>query len=195
VRPVLHVLGRDGGELEHGLDRDELGLRHAEILTLLAWHRGGIPAERLAELVYGRDDAGVTLRAEMVRLRKVLPERLAPLSKPYRLPTALELDAHRVLGFLERGAHKVALGAYSGPLLPRSTAPGIVALREELRITLRTALLSDASVDTLLDYARTDEAAYDLEVWMAVLRLLPARSPKRASVVSRIERIEAETAR
>jgi len=190
--PELHVLGRDDGELAWGVDRHELSLRHAEMLTLLAWHRGGLTAERLAELLYGRDDALVTLRAEMVRLRKVLPARFAPLSKPYRLPEPVALDAQRLLGFLERGAHKVALGAYRGPLLPRSTAPGIVEIRTELAAVLRETLMSDAAVDTLLDYARTDDAAWDVEVWQQVLRMLPARSPKRAGVVTRIERIQAE---
>ena len=195
VRPVLSVLGRDEAELEHGRDHESLGLRHSEILTLLAWHRGGLSAERLADLVYGRADALVTLRAEMVRLRKSLPVTLGLGSRPYRLIQPLELDVQRVLAFLERGAHKVALGAYAGPALPRSDAPGIVAIRDEVRAALRDAMLTDASADTLLDYARTDDAAYDLEVWIACLRRLPARSPKRASVVSRIERIERELGR
>jgi len=189
VHPALHVLGRDAGELVQGSRREELSLRHAEILTLLAWHRSGLSAERLAELVYGRADAVDTLRPEMVRLRKALPARLAPASRPYRLPEPLELDVHRVLSFLERGAHKVALGSYPGPLLPRSEAPGIIEIREEVESALRDALLTGASADTLLDYART-EAVDDLEVWRTCLRLLPPRSPKRALVVSRIERLE-----
>ncbi len=189
---LLTVLGRDVGELTAGGRSTEVSQRHAEILTLLAWNRGGLSAERLAELVYGRQDSHVTVRAEMVRLRKVIGESLAPLSRPYRLTAAIETDAHRVLAFLDRGAHKVALAAYAGPLLPSSEAPGIVELRRELADRLRQSLLADASVDTLLDYARTDEAAYDLEVWRACLQLLPAKSPKRSGVVSRIERIETE---
>jgi cytochrome c-type biogenesis protein CcmH/NrfG len=46
----------------------------------------------------------------------------------------------------------------------------------------------------VLDYARTDAAAYDAEVWRTALRLLPPRSPKRAAVVARIERIESQLA-
>jgi hypothetical protein len=57
---------------------------------------------------------------------------------------------------------------------------------------LREALLTDASAETLLAYARTDEAAWDVDVWRECLRLLPAKSPKRASVVQRLERIESE---
>lgn len=189
---VLHVLGGDEGVLEHGAAREDLGLRHAEILTLLAWHRGGLSAERLAELVYGRADAVDTLRPEIVRLRRALPPGLRLDSRPYRLAAPLELDVHRVLAFLERGAHKVALGSYPGPVLPRSDAPGVTAIRDELAATLRESLLAGAAVETLLEYARTDSAIDDVEVWRTCLRLLPPRSPKRAAVVSRLERIERE---
>ncbi|MDZ4045876.1 MAG: transcriptional regulator, partial [Rhodoglobus sp.] len=152
----------------------------------------GLSAERLADLL---DTTVATVRPEMVRLRRAVEQvdaSLVPLSRPYRLPRRLDLDAHRVLAFLDRGAHKVALAGYSGQVLPVSTAPGIRAIRDEVSARLRESLLTDASADTLLDYARTDEAAYDAEVWAAVLRMLPPKSPKRASVVARLERIEAE---
>lgn len=192
IRPELKVLGRDVGELLHAGGRHELSARHAEILTLLAWHRAGLSAERLSELLYGREDAVVTLRAEMVRLRRELPEEIAPLSRPYRLARGIDVDARRVLDFLDRGAHKVALGSYAGAVLPGSDAPGIAAIRDEVRATLREAMLADAAPDVLLAYARSDEAAYDVDVWRAALRILPPKSPKRASVVSRIERLERE---
>lgn len=198
LSPVLSVLGTDVGRLQTGRSTIELSERHAEILVLLACHPAGLTAEQLASRLYEREDSVVTLRAEMVRLRKelagVAPE-LVPLSRPYRLPGRLELDAHRVLGFLERGAHKVALAAYAGQVLPSSTAPGIIQLRSEVRERLRTALLTDASVETLLAYAATDDAAWDVEVWHECLMLLPAKSPRRASVVRRLERIEAELSR
>jgi hypothetical protein len=193
--PVLCVLGSDTGRVTVGGRSIELSTRHSEILTLLAWHPEGLSVDRLAGLVYEREGSIVTLRAEMVRLRKVLERidvSLVPLSRPYRLPIRLELDAHRVLAFLDRGAHRVALGAYSGALLPTSSAPGIAEIRRELSQRLRDALLTDASSETLLAYARTDEAAYDAEVWRACLRMLPPKSPKRSAVVVRLERIEAE---
>jgi len=193
--PLLSVLGTDVGRLSSGTGVAELSSRHTEILSLLAWHSEGLSVDRLAALLYDHEVSMVTLRAEMVRLRKALERfdpTLVPLSRPYRLSRRLELDAHRVLAFLDRGAHRVALGAYTGAVLPTSSAPGIVALREEVSSRLREALLTDASVDTLLAYARTDEAAYDAELWRECLRLLPPKSPKRASVVARLERIEAE---
>ena len=195
--PVLSVLGTDVGRLEARGRVVELGARHAEILTLLAWHPEGLSAGHLAALVYGRDDAVLTLRAEMVRLRRVLAPldpTLVPVSRPYRLQRRLELDAGRCLAFLDRGAHRVALGAYAGPVLPGSQAPGIREIRAEVSVRLREAMLTDAAADTLLAYARTDEAAFDAEVWRACLALLPPKSPKRASVVARLEHIDRELA-
>jgi hypothetical protein len=192
-RVTLRILGRDTGELVVGESRIELSARHTEIVTLLAWHRQGLSADRLADMVYGDDLSAGTLRAEMVRLRRILDSvapGLSPESRPYRLRQTVELDAQQVGSLLDRGAHRVALATASGPVLPASLAPGIEAIRFEVRGHLRESLLTDASVDVLLEYAQTDDAADDIEVWTAVLRLLPARSPRRAGVVHHIEQLE-----
>ena len=132
-RVTLRVLGRDRALLEVAREGSEtiseLGQRHAELLLMLATHRQGVSADQLGELVYGDGDAvgTVTLRAEMVRLRKVLEKTapaLVPESRPYRLAAELETDAQQVLSLLDRGAHRVALAAYRGDVLPDSTAPG-----------------------------------------------------------------------
>lgn len=196
--PVLSILGREGGLLEGSANCVELSMRHAEILTLLSWHPHGLSAERLADLLYEHGNSVTTVRAEMVRLRKTLESLDTPitvLSKPYRLERRLELDASRVLAFLDRGAHKVALAAYAGPLLPTSSAPGVLDIRAELSARLREALLADAAVETLLAYANSDEASQDVEVWRECLRLLPAKSPKRAGLVAHLQRIEDELSR
>ena len=192
---VLSVLGTDHGQLQCGGSTVDVSPRHTEILTLLAWHREGLSADRLVGYLFDQDTAVETLRAEMVRVRKVLAVLHAPItitSRPYRLESRLELDAQQVLAFLERGAHRVALGAYRGAVLPGSSAPGIVEIRAEVSTRLREAMLADASVDLLLTYARTEEATWDTEVWRACLELLPARSPKRATVVAHLARIEDE---
>lgn len=194
--PVLHVLGRDAGLLVSAEGERELSARHTEILTLLAWHPQGLGADELAELVYEREDAVATLRAEMVRLRRVLEgsggAALVPASRPYRLTARLDLDAHRVLAFLDRGAYRVALGHYGGRVLPGSASPGIARVRSEVSARLRDAMLADASPDALQDYARSDEAALDIEVWRTLLHALPLDSPKRTAVVTRLEAIERE---
>ncbi|HKH07555.1 MAG TPA: GAF domain-containing protein [Agromyces sp.] len=187
-RTVLTVLGQRRSRL----GMRELSPRHAEILTLLAWHRRGLTTERLADLLFEVESSPVTLRAELVRLRRVLDVSGEPPleSRPYRLGREVELDALEVARLLDQGALRRALARYAGPVLPMSTAPGIVEIREELAGRLRESMLSDASPDLLLEYAERDEARYDSEVWRACLELLPAKSPRRASVVAHLERIE-----
>jgi transcriptional regulator of acetoin/glycerol metabolism len=187
--PRLAVLGRDRGALTVGDTTADLSLRHAELLTLLAWHPTGLSAERLAELVHGRTDAAATVRPEMVRLRHTLAgiaPTLAPLARPYRLPAAVDLDVRRLLALLDRGAHRAALDAYRGEVLPSSIAPGIEEIRAEVDGRLREALLESASPDLLLSYAERI-APTDPEPLTTALRLLPARSPKRAGIVARLD--------
>ncbi|GLB66229.1 GAF domain-containing protein [Arthrobacter mangrovi] len=194
--PTLQLTGRDQGLLDIGGRAIELTLRHTEILALLALHPAGLSAGELAALLYP-DASSITLRAEMVRLRKVLgaaDPRVIPQSRPYRLPDPPLLDARQVLDHLRRGAHRLALNHYRGTVLPASEAPGIVRLRREVSANLREAVLSDASPDTLLRYLELPEAEYDAEGWGAALRLLPPRSPRRSAVVAHLQRIEAELA-
>ncbi|EPD85869.1 hypothetical protein HMPREF1529_00884 [Microbacterium sp. oral taxon 186 str. F0373] len=195
---MLRVLGRDRALLDvAGPDSatvTELSARHAEILLMLAVHREGLSAERLGQLVYGEDAAEGTLRPELVRLRKVLERvapHLVPASRPYRLTAELHTDAHQVVALLGRGAHRVALAAYRGRVLPDSVAPGVEEFRDSVRLALRDALLTEASVDVLLAYADTDDGAADAEVLRLALEMLPARSPRRAGLVARIEKLEA----
>jgi len=193
ARPLLRVLGRDTGELTSPAGRVELSARHTELLTLLAWHRQGLSAEQLAPLLYDEGESPVTLRAEIVRLRKALERTHVDLgleSRPYRLTNPLELDAQHVLALLDRGAHRVALATATGAVLPGSSAPGIEHIRTEVRARLREAVLTDASVDVLLEYAQTADAVEDAEVWSALLRLLPPRSPRRAGIVAHLESLE-----
>jgi hypothetical protein len=159
---------------------------------MLKVHRQGVSAGRLAELVYGDGEATVTVRAEVTRLRKVLAERrpdLQVLSRPYRLDGDLDTDAHRLLGLLDRGAHRVALAAYAGDVLPGSVAPGVEDFRDAVRTALRESILAEAGIDALLLYAETDAGAQDEEILRLALRLLPERSPKRSGLVSRLERL------
>lgn len=197
VRATLRVLGRDrarlestGGEADAALD---LTARHAEILLLLAVHPQGLSAERLAELVYGENASADTLRPEMVRLRKALQNvapTLVPQSRPYRLAVGLETDAQNMLALLNRGAHRVALTAYTGPVLPESQSPGVEEFRAEVRAALREAMVTEASIDVLLAYADIPEGAEDEEILRLCLEMLPARSPRRVGLVARIERLQ-----
>jgi hypothetical protein len=184
----LSVLGRDRGVLACDGRRIELSLRHTELLMLLATQRGMSSGELAWEL-YEREAAEVTVRAEMSRLRKILPG-LVSAGRPYQLRDELRTDAGDVAGCLGRGAHRHAVELYRGPVLPRSTAPGIVELREGLHGWLRRSLLEHASAHVLLTYAHSPDGRFDIDVWRACLSRLPAGSARRAEVVATVERLD-----
>ncbi|WP_045729505.1 helix-turn-helix domain-containing protein [Pseudarthrobacter chlorophenolicus] len=194
-RNSLQLLGRDQALLSIDGKTVALSARHSEILALLSTHPDGLSAEELCVLLYPAEGSSITLRAEMVRLRKVLQQLnpgAVPESRPYRLPLDLVPDSGQVLSCLQRGAHRIALEIYRGAVLPRSEAPGIVDLRNKVSSLLREAVLTDGSADSLLRYAALPEARDDVGIRRAALRLLPPRSPKRAAVVAELERLEAE---
>jgi hypothetical protein len=194
-RNSLQLLGRDQALLSIEGRSVVLSARHSEILALLSTHPDGLSAEELSVLLYPGDGSTITLRAEMVRLRKVLQQlnpASVPESRPYRLPMDLLPDSSQVLTCLQRGAHRIALDIYRGAVLPRSEAPGVVELRNRVSALLREAVLTDGSAESLLKYAELPEAADDAGVRRAALKLLPPRSPKRAAVVADLERLEAE---
>ncbi|MGX1160005.1 hypothetical protein FBY31_1634 [Arthrobacter sp. SLBN-100] len=194
-RNSLQLLGRDQALLSLDGKTVVLSARHSEILALLSTHPDGLSAEELSLLLYPGDGSTITLRAEMVRLRKVLQQLnpdAVPNSRPYRLPVDMVPDCGQVLSCLQRGAHRIALEIYRGAVLPRSEAPGIVELRNKVSLLLREAVLTDGSAESLLKYAELPEARNDVGVRRAALRLLPPRSPKRAAVVADLERLDAE---
>lgn len=194
-RNSLQILGTDHGIVHAGGSPVELSLRHAELITLLALHPEGLTADQLAGMAYSESTSVTTIRAEMLRLRRVLAvhgDAIVPQSRPYRLPAELVVDAVQVLNYLHRGAHRMALGIYRGPVLPRSQAPAIVRLRTEVSTLLRDAVLNDGAPDTVLQYLSLAEAEYDAQAWQLALRVLPRRSPRRASVVAHAEWLEAE---
>ncbi|WP_030421848.1 GAF domain-containing protein [Streptomyces sp. SCSIO 75703] len=91
----------------------ELSPRHAELLYLLAVHRGGRSAAELAEDLFGDPARTVTARAEMSRVRRYLGAYLLP--RPYR--------------FCEEAEVETLLPVDPRDLLPHSTAPAISRLR------------------------------------------------------------------
>lgn len=197
-RDTLQILGRDHALLHVGGRSLQLSGRHAELLTLLALNPRGLTADELASMAYPQTAAPATVRAEMLRLRTLLagfangPEGLVPQSRPYRLPRELVVDARQVLSYLEHGAHRLALNIYAGPVLPRSEAPAISSLRSDLSAVLRETMLSDAAPELLAQYLKLEEAENDVEGWAVLLRLLPQDSPRRSSVVARLERLNRE---
>ncbi|MFF4245779.1 GAF domain-containing protein [Streptomyces sp. NPDC001822] len=90
-----------------------LSPRHAELLYALALRREGRTAAELAEDVFGDATRTVTVRAEISRMRRHLAEVLC--HRPYRFGEGVEVE--------------VVHPEVPADLLPRSTAPVVVAAR------------------------------------------------------------------
>ncbi|MGY1623712.1 phytochrome sensor protein [Geodermatophilus sp. SYSU D00965] len=189
--PRLDVLGRERARLRLPGGPVELSLRHSELLLLLAEAGatgGGRTAEQLAAECHAGDAAAVTVRAELSRLRRLVGTDLVG-SRPYRLLAPLETDAGQVRRLLGSGAVGAALERYAGPVLPRSTAPGVVATRERLTARLRQAVLASRRPELVLRYSRLPEAHDDVAVWQSCLEWLPPGSPSRPAVAAHLHRL------
>ena len=156
--------------------RIRLSPRHSEIFLLLASAPRGLSGDELGVLLYEDDGGSSTLRAELNRLRNLLGENLLA-SRPYRLTTEVTGDWLGVEARLAAGDVAGALRAYRGPLLPRSTAPGVVRLRETLAERVRSAVLRSGQPDLLSTWTRSAWGADDYEMWTRLRDLLPPGSP------------------
>ena len=190
----LLLTGRRTALLRHGGRTIELSGRHAELLTLLHLHPDGISGGELAEQLHGDRAAEGTVRAEVVRLRKVLStvDGLEIASRPYRLAGAVASDLRRARAALARGDAEGALAHWSGDLLPASEAPAIHRLGRREGAHLRELLLERGTAAQLWRYAQRPEADGDLEVLMAILELAPADAPERSAAVARAHALRGE---
>ncbi|SEP00326.1 GAF domain-containing protein [Trujillonella endophytica] len=189
--PRLEVLGRDRARLVLPSGPVQLSLRHSELLLLLAEAAAageGRTAEQLAAECHRGDTAGVTVRAELSRLRRLVGAHLIG-SRPYRLLGRLDTDLDRVRRLLDLGAVADALERYPGAVLPRSTAPGVAAARERLAHRLRRAVLTGRRPELLLRYSRLPEARADVAVWQACREVLPPGSARQAAVAAHLGRL------
>ena len=196
VAVELLLTGRRTPLLRQGAGTIELSGRHAELLTLLHLSPDGISGADLAEQLHGSVAGEGTVRAEVVRLRKVLagvPE-LEIASRPYRLLGPVDSDLLRARAALDRGDLEAALTQSTGELLPASEAPALRRLRRRTNAHLRELVLENGTSAQLWQYAQRPEAQDDLEVLMAILSLAPADAPERSAAVARARVLRGETA-
>lgn len=175
--------------------RLELSGRHAELLTLLHLHPEGISGGELAEQLHGSIAAEGTVRAEVVRLCKVLSgvDGLEIASRPYRLRGTVDSDLQRTRAALERGDVEGALTHWSGDLLTASEAPAIRRLGRREGEHLRELLLERGTAGQLWRYAQRPEAEDDLEVLMAILERATSDAPERSAAVARARALRGES--
>jgi GAF domain len=168
-----------------------LTLRPAELLGALALHPEGLTAERLAQLLYGDDGNPTTVRGEILRLRGLIGAEVLR-TRPYRLDAGVDSDFAAVRRALRAGKPAEALAACTGPLLPRSDAPEIRELRDELEVGLRHAVLESDDLDLLVDYAAHPLGRDDLEVHDRLVAELPASDRRRAELETHRARLLTE---
>lgn len=191
---VMEALGRsdallsidDGRGHQHQV---RLSPRHSEILLLLASAPRGLSGDELAVLVYEDDSGSSTLRAELKRLRGLLGEDLLA-SRPYRLCGSLTADWLALEAQLAAGDLRGAMRCYRGPILPRSTAPGVVRLRDQLHMSLREAVRRSGQADLLSAWTRSSWGAEDYDLWLAHRDALAPTSPLRALAEGQLARLD-----
>lgn len=189
--PRMEVLGVHGAVLSYATTTTRLSLRHSEILLLLASSDSGMTTGELAVALSDDEQASVTIRAELSRLRGLLgPIELA--SRPYRLTNEIDTDVARVRDALKAGQVRRAVAAYKGPLLPASTAPAIEQMRDDLHMLLRSSLLAERNADALLSFADTAHGREDFEIWNAAMALLAPTSPRYAQVAAHCTTLDRE---
>jgi hypothetical protein len=168
-----------------------LTLRPAELLTALALHPDGLTAEQLAVALYGDDGNPTTVRGEVLRLRGLIGADVLR-TRPYRLDATVDSDFESARRALRAGQVGEALRACGGPLLPRSDAPVIRELRDELAAGLRRAVLDADDVELLAAFAAHPLGADDLETHDRVVGELPCHDPRRPGLAARLARLLAE---
>jgi hypothetical protein len=187
----LSALGRSECVISTGTATFRLSPRHSEIMVILASCPGGLTGDELAYMLYPADVTSCTPRAELVRLRALLGDRLFT-SRPYRLTCEVKSDWTAVSAQLAAGHLAEALRLYRGPLLPHSEAPGVTELRADLDRGLRAALLTTSQPECLVSWTRTRWGASDLAIWRRLSAMLPPESPLRPIAAATAAKLDAE---
>ncbi|PXX68387.1 GAF domain-containing protein [Nocardia tenerifensis] len=184
-RLSLDVLGLGQPQLSVAGDRVPLSQRHAEILLLLTEHPEGLGADHLALLLDDTDLDNGTIRAAVSHLRAVVGPTVFG-SRPYRLRVPVATDVEALRAALDSGDVDAALRLYAGPVLPRSTAPGIIDLRDELRVRLRAAALNSGDSGVLRRWTAGAEGRDDAAAWAAYRATVDRDSPLYAQIEAKI---------
>jgi hypothetical protein len=187
--PVLQSLDIDRGLLRLGGRELPLTRRHTEIVVLLAAHRTGMTTEELALALYGERGRPGTVRTELFRLRKLM----GPWLEAGRDALTLSIDADflTVQALLRAGDPRGAADHYPGPLLPRSEAPGVVELREELDAWVRRAVIATEDREALWTWLESSSGRDDRPGLKRFLADLPFDDPRRALAASRLAQLRA----
>lgn len=189
----LCLLGEDRPTVVLDGREVRLSRRHAELLALLTLHPGATTSEALAADLYGDRGTAAAARVEISRLRKVLGGGIDADS--YSLLVDIVTDVGKVRALLARGAAREAAERYTGPLLPRSEAPGVVRERDELDAWVRHAVERSGDREALWAWVQSSSGHSDLLAWRRLLPMLEFRDPRRSQAAAMLESVRTELAR
>jgi hypothetical protein len=184
---TLEALGRDRARVTLRGREFVLSQRHSEILVLLAMHPAGMTGEQLAIALYGDAGKPATARAEISRLKRLLGGCVR--TDPYRLEAILESDLAAVRRLLHDGRVDEAAEMYRGPVLPRSEAPAVADVRNELEGWTRRAVVASEDIDALWTWLRSPSGEDDIQGWKRFLSSLPHEDGRRGLAAARLERL------
>ena len=191
---TLRVLGSQGGTLVVDGSAHRLSRRHAEILLLLAEHPEGLTGDELAVLLSDSELSGVTVRAEVSRLRRAVGPLLSE-SRPYRLTRVVRTDVDVVRAALALGDVAEAVGSYTGPVLPRSSSPGVERVRAAVSDEVRAAVLASRDPRVIIRWAASDEGADDFGAWRTLAASSVPGSAAHLRAMAQLRRLQVELAR
>ncbi|HMD93862.1 MAG TPA: hypothetical protein VKG80_14595 [Trebonia sp.] len=189
LRPAAAGVDAEAGQPPITLVADQLG----EYMVILAACPAGLTADELAYLLYPAGVMSSTPRAELIRLRALLGDHVLA-SRPYRLTCEVASDWAAVSAQLAAGNLGEALRLYHGPLLPRSEAPGVAELRDDLERALRSGILASGQPDHIVSWTRSGWGAGDLEMGERLCVVLPASSPLLPFAMATAAKLDAELA-
>ncbi|WP_145225529.1 GAF domain-containing protein [Rudaeicoccus suwonensis] len=189
----LNVLGHDEAPLVIDRRAVTLSRRHSEMMVLMVEAPQGFSGDEIACQLYESGNGDSTVRAELIRLRRVLGEDVLR-SRPYRLAADARADWVSVEAALAADDVAGALRMYRGPVLPHSVAPGVVAVRERVHSNLARAVVASGRPDLLTTWTRQWWGAEDMTAWRALARSVSSASPVRRMAMAQLARLEGELA-
>ena len=197
IAPSIEVLrfaalGTDRIELEVDGQPCRLSRRHSEVLVLLADSVDGLTAEQLAIALRGDEGKPVSARAEVSRMRALLGRRIG--AEPYRLEGPSESDIDTVRRLLRQGRVAEAAELHGEGVLPRSEAPGVIELRDELESWTRNAVMTSDDPDALWSWLSRPARAHDLPAWLRFLSTVAYEDGRRSLAAAHVARLRRELA-
>jgi hypothetical protein len=96
---------------------------------------------------------------------------------------------------LLEGDARGAAALFEGPVLPRSEAPGVVELRDELDGWIRRTVMAAEDLEALWSWLNTPAGEEDLFAWKRFLSNLPAQDGRRGLAAARLVRLRVLFAR